>query len=1075
MGADTGTTIMSSLDCNSSGRAVAVPLVNIQIVCQMYSGALPAIAKRRFVYCWEKKNGQWKNIGLTITDDFGIICDLGKIIDDLENAVKRKSNTEFIPLSKLQVNAFDRDKKEWKKRPWTFFGETEDVVTFQKWLGEYIFSSEKYIKEQFQHFNCGRYIQNTFAYDDFVFGQQFYSLKEYRLLFNPASEYVFTFCPPDIVNAWQPSSVPQTSGGPSFTILQYGTLMQQANAKPDLKFWKQPHECWTGKYTTKKDDTLSGIAQRFGVKDWNDIYRANKEKIGSNPNKLSVNTELIIPQTKDALYFGSTFSAENIISSNATGKATLTTDIAPADLLDPFFSLTLPVNLEEYLSLLSYFTLLFDMEYAEVIRSMEEYGKTGYKLQQISFFLNLMKRFPGFDSGDFSDTEVKYYLDTRDDLKVPESDVKSLDLLISKCETLADEIGKAACSDSNAAYKKEKEELKNVYFLLKSLYEEPLFKKRVEQWKLWNEHIYAFNKADRQLALLPFTLRAILLHNESHPIIYPCIVKATCTVLLYGKLNKDDQSINDFYLKNVRPLERDLELTFAKNDIADNKKLAKKLVELGKDTFKDFVSEDDWYKKLTLTQFDKYSEPSVLNYIFSDILLKNILPSIWNTQVGPASYLDAIMNIATVYRYNFAITHLLAGNKISLAVSFLKIKLGQLRYAANSTDEIADALEEAFKVAFKEKQLSKNVDTFQRKQADIKNKFSEIDEGVGTLGKTKILVSRVTSALQVVLSLYDLIEFVDKYDGGISDKEAFSRDFYQLYKSMHSGVTASTGFNLNVVKGNPKLERIFNSGAKLLRFGSAAAMFIDAYMFYQEKQDAEKLGEDFIAGLRTTQAIISASAGVYLFLTLCTPLPFVPAVATIVGVTLLVLSIVEWIHEYKLKGIKKILQQIREEINNSDFKQRDVIFRSEGKNFMFFAVSYVYTINNGKMELMQMDQPIDNLKWSNPYQRYDNVIDKKFVIKWDEIAQLIGKQNYWNIEVIPAGREMKSKGFNYETIAFMTMKRSSLVKPEIRKIDGEPYRYEMVKVKMMTPVVNTYGAYAPLNTVPIYKNGYVLK
>jgi hypothetical protein len=609
------------------------------------------------------------------------------------------------------------------------------------------------------------------------------------------------------------------------------------------------------------------------------------------------------------------------------------------------------------------------------------------------------------------------------------------------------------------AYSKEKEELNKAFLMLRNLFEEPLFKRRVEQWKVWNEHIYAFNKADQQLALLPFTLRAIITGNEFHPIIYPCVTKAACTILLYGKLNNNENLINDFYLKNVCPLERDLDLAFVKNDVADNKKLARELVEHGKNIFPGFTTVDDWYNATSLIHYDKSAGSSILSFIFSDILLKNVLPSIWNSQVGPASYLDAIMSIATVYRYDFAIGQLLAGNKLSLAASFLKIKLSELRYAANSTDEIADALEEAFKVAIREKTLKNELQPFIKEKSGFQSELKKIDDGVGVLGKTKVLVSRLTSSLQIVLSLYDLIQFVDKYGNGVTNKDAFSKDFYQLYKSMHSGMTASTGLNLQLVKKYPKLDRIFESGAKVLRFGSAIAMFVDAYLFYHEKVEAEKLGEDFIAGLRTTQAIISASAGAYLFLTLCTPLPFIPAIATIVGVTLLVLAIVEWIHEYNLKGLNKVLQQLRDEINRSDFKQRDIIFRSEGKNYQFFAISYAYRIEQGKMVLEEVSQPLDNLKWSNPYQRYDNVIDKKFIQKWDEIAQLIGKQSYWNIEVIPAGREMKEKGFSGDTIAFVTMKRSSLTTIENRKINGEPYQYE--KSKIETPFAYSYGGGYP--------------
>jgi nucleoid-associated protein YgaU len=48
------------------------------------------------------------------------------------------------------------------------------------------------------------------------------------------------------------------------------------------------------RYTIRKGDTLSAIGRRTGV-DWHEIYRANKGKIGSNPNLIHPGTVLTIP------------------------------------------------------------------------------------------------------------------------------------------------------------------------------------------------------------------------------------------------------------------------------------------------------------------------------------------------------------------------------------------------------------------------------------------------------------------------------------------------------------------------------------------------------------------------------------------------------------------------------------------------------------------------------------------------------------------------------------------------------------------------------------------------------------
>jgi len=60
---------------------------------------------------------------------------------------------------------------------------------------------------------------------------------------------------------------------------------------------KEPAEAKPRVHKVVSGDTLSGIAkQYYGSSDkWNDIYQANKEVIGDNPNAIRVGQELTIP------------------------------------------------------------------------------------------------------------------------------------------------------------------------------------------------------------------------------------------------------------------------------------------------------------------------------------------------------------------------------------------------------------------------------------------------------------------------------------------------------------------------------------------------------------------------------------------------------------------------------------------------------------------------------------------------------------------------------------------------------------------------------------------------------------
>ncbi|MEJ2750625.1 MAG: LysM domain-containing protein [Anaerolineae bacterium] len=47
-------------------------------------------------------------------------------------------------------------------------------------------------------------------------------------------------------------------------------------------------------HTVVSGDTLTGIAKKYGKESWKEVYEANKDVIGDDPNKIRVGMELKI-------------------------------------------------------------------------------------------------------------------------------------------------------------------------------------------------------------------------------------------------------------------------------------------------------------------------------------------------------------------------------------------------------------------------------------------------------------------------------------------------------------------------------------------------------------------------------------------------------------------------------------------------------------------------------------------------------------------------------------------------------------------------------------------------------------
>jgi hypothetical protein len=140
-----------------------------------------------------------------------------------------------------------------------------------------------------------------------------------------------------------------------------------------------------------------------------------------------------------------------------------------------------------------------------------------------------------------------------------------------------------------------------------------------------------------------------------------------------------------------------------------------------------------------------------------------------------------------------------------------------------------------------------------------------------------------------------------------------------------------------------------------------------------------------------------------------------------------------------------VVKQIIDDVSNSDVMKGSVSVTLYDLNYSLCTVIYEKRNEEGVV-VYRLSVPAGKTIWNDFTTIYKSSLSPVLKSAWQTIESQSGRLPFWNIEVIPAGRELKSKGYKDKDIAYITMKRDALTDFETKKIDGESFSYEIKNV-----------------------------
>lgn len=1009
-----------------------------------------SFAQRRFVYCWERpdEEGEWIARGLLMTDDEGFLFDFQRFVNDF------MAKGDDSPL-KWKINKYNRKNKKWEDADWNFFGGTEDLIAFQKWVGSphFFLNIEQQNDQKDMFKNSVLFVKNTLQ-NGSIYQFSFYANDKYICRFKARSEYFFMFCPPDIIDPQHFFEKKAHNPGPNgfeFWSLTYSDEDEWRSSK----LWEERVQ--TGKlclewlertYIVREDDTLSAIGKKLNIP-WQKLYEINKDVIGPDSGKINPGMKLEIfdkdsvplPVTTFGAFFGKNCNRKISDYKNFSMKITKLPANHPSSYQGNYAIINLPVTLEEHLSILSYHTVLLDLHFQQIIESTKPFMEASGKLAEINDLLELMKLYPGYKNFDFDRTvwlppsvdngiaiastvpfgtwrKISYKFPYKDKIIPDANDQKKLKENLEKLRKIEKDIAETALSDKNPVFKCEKKDVIEEAEIINDILQGSFLFDLLERLNEW----LAYTAYTKDSETYPYRMRfdsnelssigSSFCQFATAPVLFRVIQDTHCTMLALDSFSfpksKDESIAENFYRELVEPFDEELAQLY---DIHDSKngltkkflKAAEKqdLIPKGEYKVKDISRPDYGQKKII-----KGSQKTVLQVVFHDTLFGKILPNIWNNQTGLDSYITAIIKIATRYR-SASILIKCKVDKIWFAYYQIKIIAGRLIRSKTSIQQISNELEAGVVLFAKRKNNIVRISKEKLRLMAFK-RWEKQDGKKASAAQGKI--NKFVSAVGIYFTIREIVLF----SGKAADKKhkLTPDDWVDLIRSLHGGGLAITGL-INVSKFSKISSlKIIGTAVKTLKLGTVVFFWYDAVANSIQAWNYHEEGEMLLSGLRWTQAALCGCMAVAAFCSL------VPIIGTVIVVAIALVEAGIMMKLVLRKGIENTIKELNSQLIKMPLFSSEVI--------TIYDESSKYNLQNC-------------LTFINiPEKSYS--MDKDLINVWKERIKLINSLKYWNLDIIKAGAALHNKGYKMEDIAYVCMEIDKSISS---KMANEKYWIEL--------------------------------
>ncbi|HEX2956447.1 MAG TPA: hypothetical protein VHO70_06440 [Chitinispirillaceae bacterium] len=1008
---------------SSSSKALKVddPFHYIVKICD--AGKSPSnVAKARFIYCWEWiDNGKkWVNKGLFMTDQDGILFNM----------------PDYINRCK-EVSGFNLKDLQYALKPLDGFSISK------------LFSNPKEAIAISSYFKA-------------------VSTEPSHVIFLRSSEYLFTFCPPEIVDPnTQPGIVPKRSDG---------------NGTHDKRLKQAEKTLYTTTSTVESDHTST-----------NTPVQQNVEQL--------IDDRLMFWETPCSHWFS---SVENIKKfgyfiartwwppRKSEPESILTREqwnlhYKPGKKFNTL-RLNLPVTLEEEVSRLAWDTHFLDIQYGKFIQQTESYLKACSFLNELAFWTDLSYKCPGFlyekelrklpgSSYQGESSRAGQTFEVAVKKRVNVEDRSSIKNLTDTIQSFKANLENHATSNQNPAFVNAHKIIYDAKIALKSHLKEKGLIDRINEWYEFLGSYSTANNYPYSIKVNPLYIQDLNLLKQLSPELEKNSSKQTMDAAL-KKHVQDQLAIYQVAYEAFATL-------FgcragAESGIPNPQTLEAEYIGAVLDEFAEFdnilinackENEKKVKGKKTLTQYffelleQECKSAGVMKFraLSSEELREstatipiekksflgalfgtegNAISGLWNTQQGPDSAVTSIWKLSLGAQS--AIT-LASKTNIGFESRFLtdlfRKQIGLIfRNGTSGLDwnSLKVACRVSIKSALQVNTGGKSITLVQLTKDIIKKAGNEAAPTAPTL------ISTLTSGIGAIVAIKG---FIDAYQEGVNKSFQFTpQDLTELAKQVHGIGICLSGININTFSYNYDLGKFFagltNSANKaisavnttLLNAGRVLSLytgFVNLYQAYKIagqvvyfQSTGETLYRDLhfisaaftafagVAGVVSTVQIVSAlAAGATLEVAFAAGAAFSFAAGVFIVVPLVIGGVYLYLKSIE-PGMKKLFNHYIEKINAIP------LFSGQGEKH-YFQIPVSITTKRTAIDWLEDLLDSEKKDVEIMYCHTCKIHDKS---GWDAIKSMINStiKPYHNLCLIHAGATLRLMGYGDETIIIST-------------------------------------------------------